>query len=105
MKSKLKIRLPWKTAELCQQRDILHKVAILKDSAPTQVNINNVIKAQQSLDNYYDLEQNNYINIKINEIQTAATNKKSALAWKTINEFSGRNKSNKAKLKDTSDKK
>ena len=29
---------------------------------------------------------------------------KSALAWKTINEVCGRNKSNKAKLKETSDK-
>ena len=31
------------------------------------------------------LEQQNYINKKINEIQMAATNKKSALAWQTIN--------------------
>ena len=72
--------------------------------AHTQVNIDNFIKTHKSLENSYDLEQNNYINIKINEIQTAATNKKSALAWKTINEVSGRKKSNKAKLKATSDK-
>ena len=75
---------------------MLHKVAKLKDSAPIQVNIDNFIKAQTCLENSYNLEQNNYINIKINEIQTAATNKKYALAWKTINEVSGRKKSNKA---------
>ena len=72
-----------------------------ENSAPTQVNIDNFIKSQKSLENSYDLEQNNYINIKINEIQTAATNKKSAIAWKTINEVSGRKKSHKVKLKAT----
>ena len=41
---------------------------------------------------------------KIEEIENAVTNKKSALAWKTINEVSGRKHSNKAKLKATSEK-
>ena len=40
----------------------------------------------------------------MNEIQTAATNKKSAIALKTINEVSGRKKSNKATLNSVSDK-
>ena len=85
MQPKLKKGISWETTEICQKRDLLYKVAKLKDSAPTQVNIDNFIKAQTSLENSYDLEQKNYINIKINKIQTAATNKKSALAWKTIN--------------------
>ena len=33
----------------------------------------------------------------------AATNKKSALAWQTINEISGRKNSNKSKLKANND--
>ena len=104
MKPKLKKRIPWGITEICQKRDILHKVTTLKDSSPTQVNIDNFIKAQQSLENAYDLEQKNYINIKINEIQTAATNKKSALTWEQINEVNGMKKYNKEKLKSTSNK-
>ena len=49
------------------------------------MNINTFINAQESLVKSYDLEQQNYINKKIYEIQNAATNKKSALAWETIN--------------------
>ena len=101
LKPKSKKRIPWETAEICQKRDILHKVAKLKDSAITIVNIYNYFKAQTFLENSHDLEQKKYIDIKINEIQTAATNKKSALAWKLINEVSRRNKSNKGKLKAT----
>ena len=41
--------------------------------------------------------------LNIYEIQIAATNKKSALAWQTINEISGRKKSNKSKLKANND--
>ena len=67
------------------------------------MNINKFINAQESLVNSYDLEQQNYINKKIYEIQMAATNKKSALAWQTINEISGRKKSNKSKLKANND--
>ena len=44
------------------------------------MNNNNFINAQESLVNYYDSEQKNYINKKIYEIQKAVTNKKSALA-------------------------
>ena len=66
--------------------------------------MNKFINSQESLVNYYDSEQNNYINRKIYKIQKAATNKKFALAWEIINEISGRKKSNnKAKLKANSD--
>ena len=41
---------------------------------------------------------------KIEEIQNVISFKKSALAGKTFNEVNGRNKSNKAKLKATSEK-
>ena len=100
LKPKLKKRIPWETEKICQKRDILHKAAgSSPGSSPTQMNINKFINAQESLVNSYDLEQQNYINKKIYEIQMAATNKKSALAWQTINEISGRKKSNKSKLK------
>ena len=66
---------------------------------PIQKNINKFINAQESLANSYDSEQQNYIYKNIYEIQKVATNNKSVLAWETINEITGRKKSNKAKLK------
>ena len=86
LKSKLKKRIPWETDKICQKRDILHncalnfKVAQLKKSSPTQMNINKFMNAQESLVNSYDLEQQNYLHKNIYEIQMVATNKKSAVA-------------------------
>ena len=45
------------------------------------MNINNFINSKESLVNSYDLEQIKYINKNIDEIQKAAINKKSALAF------------------------
>ena len=67
------------------------------------MNINKFINDQESLVNSYDLEQKNYINKKIYEIQMVATNKKSVLTWETINEISEINQSNKSKLKANND--
>ena len=43
-------------------------------------------------------EEQTYFQNKISEIQNAMCNKKSALIWKIVNEISGRNNSNRAKL-------
>ena len=47
----------------------------------------------------YQKEQEEYITRKIEMFEDAIVLKKSALAWKTVNEVSGKKKSNKAKLK------
>ena len=47
----------------------------------------------------YQREQEEYVTRNIEEIEYAISFKKSALAWKTVSEVSGRKKSNKAKLK------
>ena len=47
----------------------------------------------------YEQEQAAYVQSKIDEIKSAADNKQSALAWKTVNEISGRKKTTKAKIK------
>ena len=46
----------------------------------------------------YDTEQEIYFQSKIDEIKMAVSNKKSAMAWKTVNDVSGRKNSNKAKI-------
>ena len=53
--------------------------------------------------NSYEEEQTLYIENKINEINNAVSNTKSALEWKTVNEVIRRKKSNKGKIKTTSD--
>ena len=93
LKPKKNKRIPWETENICQKRDLLHRAAHLKETAPTQVNINRFINAQKSLVNSYDLEQKEYINDNIYEIQNSSTNRKTALAWKTMNEISERKKS------------
>ena len=52
----------------------------------------------------YQREQEEYVTRNIEEIEDAISFKKSALAWKRVNEVSGRKKSNKAKLKANSEK-
>ena len=94
------LKLEMKTSEnICQKLNILHKATQLKESSPTQMNINKFINAQEYLVNYYDSDHKHYINKKIYLIQKAASNKKFALAWEIINVIRGRKKSNKSKLK------
>ena len=50
----------------------------------------------------YDAEQSKYINKKIKDIEITAANKQSSIAWKIVNEISGRKNSNSAKLKASS---
>ena len=50
----------------------------------------------------YDAEQSKYVNRKIKDIEIAAANKQSSIAWQIVNEISGRKNSNSAKLKASS---
>ena len=55
-----------------------------------------------TLNSAYDGEQSKYVNKKIKDIEIAAANKQSSIAWKIVNEISGRKNSNSAKLKASS---
>ena len=99
MKPKLKQISPWETIYISQKHASLHEAAKLKYQNSTPERIKNFKLLQSSFVNLYENEQNDYIENKIEEIQNAETNKKSALAWKTVNEIIGIKKTNKAKLK------
>ena len=62
-------------------------------------NIRKFKKAQTNIVLSYDKEQSEYIQSKIDEIQNAVRNKKSAKAWKIVNEVSGRKNSCRSKIK------
>ena len=62
-------------------------------------NIRKFKKAQTNLVLSYDKEQSEYIQSKIDELQNAVRNQKSAKAWKIVNEVSGRKNSCRSKIK------
>ena len=93
LKPKLKKRLPWETLEISNKRTILQETAEKRNSHPTMENIRKFKKVQTNLVLSYDKEQSEYIQSKIDEIQNAVRNQKSAKAWKIVNEVSGRKNS------------
>ena len=103
MKPKLKKRIPWET-DICQHRNILHHAVRHKENQPTPENVRHFNEAQKYLVQSYENEHKYYVHNKISETQYAMCNKKSVLACKIVNEFSGRNNSNRAKLKANSEK-
>ena len=54
--------------------------------------------ARKDLVNTYNSEQETYIQRQIDNIQSAADNKQSAISWDIVNKISGRKSVNKAKL-------
>ena len=111
LKPKLKKHIPWETADICHKREKVHLAANEKDTMSTQENICNLSyfitefnEAHNSLIKAYEKEQNEYIQLKIDEIENAVTHKKTAIAWKAIYEISGRKKSNRARLEAKNDK-
>ena len=102
LKIKQKKRTPWENPEICQKRKDLHIAENLKDSKISFENQIQFNKTKKELTSAYDAEQSKYVNKKIKDIEIAAANKQSSIAWKIVNEISGRKNSNSAKLKASS---
>ena len=86
LKKKTKKRVPLDSEEIVSKRKILHRMAEIKNSEPTEINISNFNSARDNLE-------------ITNEITNATTNQKSSEAWKAVNEMSGCKTTNRAKLK------
>ena len=71
----------------------------MKESSPTNLNIDRFNEARTLLKTAYKNEQTNYLENKITHIRNSATNKRSAEVWKTVNEISGRKSTSSSKLK------
>ena len=61
LKQNLKKRLSRETLNICQIHEILHQTAEIKNRDPTQINIKNLIEAQNPLTNMYEKEQEEYV--------------------------------------------
>ena len=81
------------------KRMSLKEKSATKNSNPTTTSITEFNEARAQLKATYDEQHVKYIQSEIQLINHAAANKQSALAWKTVNEISGRKSSNKSKLK------
>ncbi|XP_068748924.1 uncharacterized protein [Montipora capricornis] len=98
-KTKVKTRKPWENEEFHQKRQLLHQAQQIKESLPSPENIRLFNEARLSLKEAYRDEQKIYLESKVSQIRNSATNKRSAEAWKTVNEITGRISSNSSKLK------
>ena len=90
LKPKVKKRKPWETEKICQRRKDLHTAAKLRNTYSSPEDSNQFNNARSALENVYEVEQTKYLQNKINIISNTVSNKKSAEAWKTVNEISGR---------------
>ena len=98
IKEKLKKRSLWENQDICLKRKNLHEAAQLKNSCPSEENTESYNLAQKLLYDIYDTEQEIYLQSKIDEIRRAVSNNKSAMVWKSVNDVSGRKKSNKIQI-------
>ena len=69
---------------------------------PANTNALKLKKTQNELANIYLKEQKEYIQNQIDKIRDSVEDRKSRIAWQTVNEMSRRKSTAKAKLKDTS---
>ena len=68
-----------------------------------RVNTRNIVKnlddAKIQLKEAYFKEQENYAQKKVSEIRAAADHQNSKIVWETLNKFTGRNGTNKGRIK------
>ena len=74
-------------------------MSLTKRSTTNTANIDNYNNAGKDLVKAYNTEQTKYLQLQIHNVQAAADNKQSALAWNIVNSISGRKTFNRAKLK------
>lgn len=101
LKSTVRKRKPWQNENVERKRDALKEAARERNQNPGEENDRLVKKAKKELRETYEKEQSLYLQTQIDTISNAADNKQAALAWKTINDITGRRKTNCSKIKAT----
>ena len=99
LKEKQQKRIPWENENIAEKRKILKECQEKKQQKEIPENVERFEAAKEELDAAYLKEQEEYIKEKVAEIQDAHINQKSRLAWSTINEISGRKKTNRGQIK------
>ena len=99
VKSKCKQRVPWENNKVSEKRQKLKELHNIKSTNPTTESTNRVEAAKMDLDRAYEEEQEKYVQEKVSVIENAHANMKSRLVWATVNEVSGRKKSNSGQIR------
>ena len=94
LKPKSKKHVPWESDSIKDKRMKLKEKSSTKRYKPSATADQELKDARNQLKDAYKEEQEIYIQNKINLIHNAALNKQASLAWKTVNEVSGRKSSN-----------
>ena len=102
VKPKIKRRVPWESKQVIAKRESLKKASNVKRTKPTKTNITKFKKAQKDLVDTYESEQRMYILNQIDKIKNATENRQSSIAWKIVNEVTGRKTYSNSKLKASS---
>ena len=74
----------------------VHEVCLRRN---TRSNAAKLEEAKQDLQEFYDREQEKYVNEKIHAVTDAIQHQKSGLAWETVKEFTRRKGTNKGRIK------
>ena len=94
--------MPWENEILIEKRKQLKKLAQMKNRNATRANVKKHKQGLKDLEATYEQqynEQQKYIQSQIDRIKNASEKKQSSVAWQTVNEITGREKSTKAKQK------
>ena len=98
-KPKVKKRVPWETEAVEERRNRVKALGKVKNERRTKSNVSKFNHSLKELSDVYDLELEEYVKKKINEVEQAAANNKSAVVWKIANEISGRKSTSTSKIR------
>ena len=98
-KPRTKYRVPWETLAVREKRAHVKTAPKSYRKNPTNTNARKLKTAQYQLAGIYIKEQTEYIQNQIDKIRDSVEDRKSRIAWQTINEVSRRKSTVKAKLK------
>ena len=99
LRPKIKSLAPWENDIVTLKREKLKTLTKQISKYPTRQSQRAKDKALKELNETYLEEQQKYIQTQIDKINDASANQQSSLAWKIVNNISGRKKSPKSKLK------
>ena len=99
VKKNIKKRVPWESQKVIKKRKRLHRIAEIKNSERTAMNIRNLNSTRGNLRATYESEQKMNIQDKNNKITIETTKQNSSQAWKAVNEISVRKTTKKDKIK------
>ena len=97
--TKVKQHIPWENKEISMKREKLKDAFQDSMRRKTRSSMAKLAEAKIEFQNAYDTEQERYVLEKVNTITNSIEHCKSGLAWKTVNELTGRKGSNKGRIK------